>query len=53
MAWITDPRFFSVTILVLFGLATVRYAVAGDWAQVVYNGCAFGLNVAVTFMFPK
>lgn len=53
MSWLTDPRFFSVVILVLFGLATVRYAIAGDWAQVVYNGCAFGLNLAVTFMFPK
>ena len=53
MSWLTDPRVFSVAILVLFGLATVRYALAGDWAQVIYNGCACGLNMAVTFMFPK
>ncbi len=53
MSWLADPRFFSVIILALFGLATIRYAFAHDWAQVIYNGCAFGLNVAVTFMFPK
>lgn len=53
MGLLTDPRAFSVVILVLFGLATVRYAFAGDWGQVIYNGCACGLNIAVTFMFPK
>lgn len=53
ISWLTDPRAFSVIILVLFGLATIRYAFVGDWAQVMYNGCAFGLNIAVTFMFPK
>lgn len=53
MSCFTDPRVFSIIILVLFGLAAIRYAFAGDWAQVLYNGCAFGLNVAVTFMFPK
>ena len=53
MAWLTDPRIFSIIILALFALATIRYALTGDWAQVLYNGCAFGLNVAVTFMFPK
>ncbi|MES2877537.1 MAG: hypothetical protein V4713_03875 [Pseudomonadota bacterium] len=53
MNWLADPRAFSVIILILFALATIRYAFAGDWAQVIYNGCAFGLNVAVTFMFSK
>lgn len=51
MAWLADPRAFSIAIIVLFALATVRYAIAGDWGQVVYNGAATALNVAVTFMF--
>lgn len=53
MNLLLDPRAFSVAIIIMFGLATIRYAIAGDWPQVVYNFSAVTLNVAVTFMFKN
>jgi hypothetical protein len=50
MRWITDPRFFSAIIVVLFAAATVRWAFARDLKQTLYWGGAFLVNYAVVFM---
>lgn len=50
MSWLADPRIFSFAVLALFGLATVRFAVAGDWPQAGYNFGAVVINVAVLAM---
>lgn len=50
MKYITDPRFFSVCIVVLFALAAIRYAFHGDLKQTLYWGGGFILNFAVTFL---
>jgi hypothetical protein len=50
---LTDPRVFSVCIVVLFALATMRYAFARDLKQTLYWGGGFILNFAVTFLADK
>jgi len=44
-----DPRVFNIVLLALFGLATIRWAFAENWAQTLYFAGAFALNWAVTF----
>ena len=50
MKLFTDPRFFSMLIVVLFALATARWAWARDLKQTLYWGGGFILNFAVTFL---
>lgn len=48
MTWLTDPKLFNYIILVLFALAAIRWAFAGNIPQAGYWASAFALNVFVT-----
>jgi hypothetical protein len=50
MKYLSDPRLFNIVILVLFALATIRWAFAGSLKQSLYWGGAFILNYAITFL---
>lgn len=51
--WLADPRAFSLLIIVLFVLAAIRWACAGNWPQAVYWASGAVLNVAVLSMGGK
>ena len=53
MSALLDPRLFNYVILILFTLATVRWAVAGAWWEALYWLGALILNAAVTWGFPR
>lgn len=48
MTWLFDPKLFNYIILVLFALASIRWAIAGNIPQAGYWASAFALNVFVT-----
>ncbi|MGI4938058.1 MAG: hypothetical protein ACRYF5_15165 [Janthinobacterium lividum] len=48
--YLTDPRAFSILIIVLFFLAAIRWAFAGNWPQTAYWLAAGVLNIAVLAM---
>jgi hypothetical protein len=50
LKYLTDPRFFSAMVVLLFLLASIRWAFAGNLKQALYWGAGFVLNFAVTFM---
>lgn len=50
MRWLADPRFFSAIIVIMFALATIRWAMFGDLKQSLYWGGGFILNFAITFL---
>lgn len=50
MQLLTDPRAFSILIIVLFVLAAIRWACAGNWPQAVYWAAGAVLNIAVLEM---
>jgi hypothetical protein len=49
---IFHEKFFPVLILVLYALASARYAVARNWPQALYWVCAWGLTFLVSFVIP-
>lgn len=46
---IIDPKIFNYTIMVLYGLNSVRWAVYGNWADVCYWLSALAITATVTF----
>ena len=52
MMWIHDPKVFNYTIMVLYGLNAVRWAVAGQLADVCYWLSALAITATVTFLYP-
>jgi hypothetical protein len=49
-AVLLDPRIFNIAIIVLFAMATVRWAIDGNLKQTLYWAGALLINVAVTFL---
>ena len=45
---IVDPKAFNYLIIVLYAASAARWAVAGDWWNVVYWLSAVGVTIAVT-----
>jgi len=43
---ISDPRIFNFAIIAMFLAAAIRWACAGNWAQVAYWIAAAVLNIA-------
>lgn len=49
MSILLDPRIFNFTIMALYGLNIVRWALAGNFWSAGYWACALGLTVIITF----
>ena len=49
MRLLAYPHLFPVLILTLYGLASLRYAVAQDWPRCSYWLIAGGLTINVTW----
>lgn len=50
IAMLTHPHAFPVFIMGMYGVAAVRYAVAGDFGRVMYWLCAAGITFSATFL---
>lgn len=50
MRYLSDPRFFSGLVVLVFLLAAIRWGFAGNLKQTLYWGAGFVLNFAVAFM---
>ena len=50
MTWILNPRIFTVIMLALNALASVRWAFERNWPQSGYWFGALILNTAILFM---
>lgn len=46
-----DPRLFSYTIMVLYALNIVRWAIAGKYADAAYWMGALWITLVVTFLY--
>jgi hypothetical protein len=44
-----DPRIFNFVIMTLYGLAVIRWACEGKWADAAYWIFALGITATVTF----
>lgn len=51
-AWLAGKG-FTYTILALYALRAMGYAVGADWPRVVYWLCAMGITVSAEFLITK
>lgn len=48
-----DPKAFNVLIMFLYGLAAVRWAAAGKYADCLYWLFALGLTAVITYGYKR
>jgi hypothetical protein len=49
MKLLLDPKFFNYVIMTLYGVNSLRWAINGSWADVIYWMSALSLVLVVTF----
>jgi hypothetical protein len=49
MSILLDPRIFNFIIMGLYTMNVVRWAIAGNWADMFYWLSALGITCTVTF----
>lgn len=48
-----DPRVFNFVIMMLYGVNSIRWLVAGSWADCGYWAFALGITACVTWGYQR
>lgn len=53
MTFLLDPKFFNYLIMSLYVANSLRWVLAGSWADCSYWACAFGITATVTWGYSR